>query len=63
MALFDFLRIALLPLNKWPYFYGTLALNSRAVKFLMACQLYKVKSLRQHHLLENYECPCKQFLN
>jgi predicted metal-binding protein len=63
MALFDFLRIALLPLDKWPYFFGTLTLNSRAVKFLMACQLYKVKSLRQHNLLENYECPCKQFSN
>ncbi len=63
MALFDFLRITLLPLDKWPYFFGTLALNSKVVKFLMACQLYKVKTLRNRHLLESYECPCKQLLN
>jgi predicted metal-binding protein len=61
MALFDSLRIALLPLDKWPYFFGTLAMNSKAVKFLVACQLYKVKSLRQLNFLESYECPCKQF--
>jgi hypothetical protein len=63
MALFDFLRITLLPLDKWPYFFGTLVVNSKAVKFLMACQLFKVKSLRNRHLFESYECPCKQFSN
>ncbi len=61
MALFDFLRIALFPLDKWPHVFGQVIVSSRAAQFLLACQLYKVKGLRQSRYLENYECPCKQF--
>lgn len=63
MALLDFLRIALLPIDKWLYFFGKMALNSRAMKLLLACQLIKVKKLRYNPSLESYECPCKQLLN
>jgi hypothetical protein len=63
MALFDFLRISLLPLNKWPYFFGQLTMNSKAVQFLLTCQLFKVKKLRSNTFLESYECPCKQLSN
>jgi hypothetical protein len=63
MALFDFLKITLLPLDKWPYFFGQLLLNSKVVQLLLACQLYKVKKLRTNAFLESYECPCKQLLN
>lgn len=63
MALFDFLRITLFPLDKWPYFFGQLVVNSRAAQCLLACQLYKIKKLRHSEFLESYECPCKQLLN
>lgn len=63
MALFDFLRIALFPLDKWLYFFGKMTFNSRAMKLLLACQLIKVTKLRHNVSLESYECPCKQLLN
>ena len=61
MALLDFFKIALFPLNKWAYFLGQLTISSKAVQFLLACQLFKVGNLRSNEFLENYECPCKQF--
>ncbi len=63
MALVDFLVKALLPIEKWIYFFGKLELSGKAIQFLVACQLIKVTKLKHTRSLEDYECPCKKFQN